>query len=142
MALICLPMSQASAEVTWQETQKLDFGKWLVLGNRSVEQIEVFVGGGYTNTSGVVMLEPPQPAIYELEGLPPFIFIYDIQITVTDPLSPDLTVENFGTQSNATNADGETTLRIGATVTTSGDGNQINDGSYAGNIEIQLIVEP
>jgi hypothetical protein len=124
------------------EVQKLSFGKWAVTNNNSIRTITLGTDGNYTNSPSMVMINPPQVGIYNIDGLPPGTSFPSVNVTMTQQMrgagGPAFTVDNFTTLIPATNGAGETTLTLGATAKTSGNGQGYPDDTYEGELNIDL----
>lgn len=133
--------SHANAQV-FNETQRLNFGTWLITSNASSYSITLQANGAYSNSPQLVMLNTPTVGIYEISGLPPFQVIGSVTVVMTQALelggSESFTMDNFQTIIPNANAAGETTLRLGARARTSSTGIPYDDGLYAGTLDVTI----
>lgn len=125
------------------ESQRLNFGRWYVQGNNSVETITVSPLGAVSSSSpNLIMFTAPQPGIYTVNGLGAFTLINSVTVLPNQPMTfsgQQFTITNF-TTNHSPNADaaGILVLRIGADAQTSGDGNGYPAGPYTGQIDIEV----
>jgi len=132
--------AHAWADIT--EVQQLSFGKWAVTNNKAVQSITLGTNGNYTNSPSLIMIDPPTVGIYEIDGLPPFTNFPGVQVTVTQSMTgvggAYFNVDSFSIQIPSTDGDGKTTLTLGATAKTSGNGQGYADERYEGELNIDL----
>jgi hypothetical protein len=135
------PLSFAHAQV-FNETQRLDFGLWLVTSNSSNYNITLQANGSYSNSPQLFMLDTPRVGIYQITGLPPFQVIGSVTVVMSQALefgaSQSFTMDNFQTIIPNANGAGETTLRLGARARTSGTGLPYADATYAGILDVTI----
>lgn len=137
--LACIPVSSAAI----LESQRLNFGRWYVQGNSSVETITVSpLGAVSTSTPNLIMFTAPQAGVYTVNGLGAFTLINSVTVTPNQPMvqgGQQFTITNFTTD-HSPNADaaGILVLRIGADAQTSGDGNGYPAGPYTGQFDIEV----
>ena len=133
----------AQAQVNIIQVQKLQFGKWHFGDNSSAVTITVSPTGVInSNSPNITMLTPPTPGIYNINGLPAFAPINDVVVLVGLPMqmgADQFTLNNFTT--NIADADGlgNTQLRLGADLVTSGDNQIYPGGTYDGEISIEIV---
>jgi hypothetical protein len=123
------------------EIQALDFGRWAITSNSASYHITVQTDGSYSNSSQLVMLEPPQQGIYQVDGLPPNADILSVDVTMVQPLQgggEEFTMDNFQVIAPDANGLGVTTITLGARANTSGNGGSYSDGPYSGVLEIEI----
>lgn len=139
LAGIAAPLT-AHAEIT--QLQKLDFGEWAVTDNRSTHKIILNTDGSYTASSNsMVMLSPPKNGVYEVTELPAYNTINSVNVTVIQPMQGTggmFLIDDFTTLTPAADEDGVTTITLGATASTTGDGQGYNDDDYTGELQIEI----
>lgn len=134
-------MPFASAAIL--ESQRLNFGRWYIQGNNSVESITVTpMGAVSTSSPNLIMFTAPQPGIYTVNGLGAFTLINSVTVTPnTDMINggQQFTIDNF-TTNHSPNADaaGILVLRVGADAQTSGNGLGYAPGLYNGLFDIEV----
>lgn len=135
------PISSSWAQVI-TETQRLNFGTWLISSNASNYSITVQPNGSYSNSPQLVMLSPPSPGVYSVTGLPPFATILSVVVVMSQPLeapaAESFTMDNFQSIIPDANGAGNTTLTLGARANTSGNGNGYNDATYGGVLDVTI----
>jgi len=133
-------ISVANAQVI--ELQQLQFGEWVVTDNATQQTVTVNPDGSSSYSSGLIMLQSPQHGIYRIEGLPPFSTIIGFDIVMTQamdgPGAPTFSMDSFQTSADPVDGNGETILRLGATARTTGDGQGYPDGTYDGELTIDI----
>ncbi len=112
------------------------------MDNNTPSTIIVTPAGGVTYGAKVVDGPvAPQAGEYLLEGLTPDTALV---VTVSDATlvlagNPALLISDFTTNNPTTDSNGDATLFIGATLTTSGNGSYYGSGHYAGTMGITII---
>jgi hypothetical protein len=137
---VVLPASVLADPVT---IQRLDFGRLLVKKNNSLQSITVNTDGSYSATSEIIVLDPPEVGIYEIDGLNPSSTISSVTVNVTDPLqcgcsSEQYFMDSFVVVAPPTNSSGVTTITIGARAQTSGNNNAYGSGLYEGELSLSF----
>jgi len=138
-----LALSSAPAKANITEVQPLRFGEWIVANNDTEQTVTINTDGSYTNSAGLIMIQNPQHGIYRIDSLPPFAIIMGFDIVMTEPmtgLSNSFTMDNFQTSADPVDGNGETTLRLGATARSSGDGQPYPDATYNGELTIDIYM--
>lgn len=137
--ILCNPLP-ALADIN--ELQPLNLGRWVVTRNTSQFHITVNTDGSYSNSTQLIMIEPPQQGIYQVTDLPPFTPISSVTVSVFTPLAGDgqsFTLDNFqAIAPPATDGAGETTITLGLRARTSGNGNGYSDTTYNGTLQIDI----
>lgn len=140
--MLILPVSGALAQTALSESQPLTFGTWAVTNNSSSHSITVETNGSYTHSPDLLMITPPQEGVYQITGLPSEAAINSVTVTMTQALefggSEDFTMDDFDTIAPNADINGETVITLGATAYTSGNSNPYSDGSYSGELSIQI----
>lgn len=141
--LLLLSSLPARADVSFNETQALDFGEWAVLGNHGAYSISLAANGSYSSSSSrLIMIRAPQVGIYRVSGLPGDTIINGVNVTVNDPMSKagseSFTLDNFDVSVPNANSAGETTITLGARANTTGSGISYDDGVYTGELNLEL----
>lgn len=143
LPLLCLAGAHNAARAAVNEIQALDFGKWFIGRNDGVYSVTVQTNGGYSSSPELVMLEgPPAPGIYEISGLPEDSEIVSVDVTVSDPMtlggSASLSIGAFQVIAPDTDENGVTTVTLGATVQTSGNGTSYGNGTHIGELTLEF----
>ncbi len=142
MAAFAFMPLQVKAAAVFDEVNPLNFGKWIILGNRSVYTVTVNTNNSYSNSPGIIMLEAPEAGVYDISGLPANTAILSIDVTMVSPLSgpggENLALDNLTATAPDTDGDGKTTLRLGGRAKTSGNGTGLGAGHYTGEVEITI----
>jgi hypothetical protein len=136
---LCVFPIPAKADIT--ELQPLRFGEWIVTNNDTVQTVTVNTDGSYNNSAGLIMLQAPQQGIYRIDGLPPFAIIMGFDIVMTEPMTGagnSFTMDSFQTTADPVDGSGETTLSLGATARSSGNGQPYPDTTYNGELTIDI----
>jgi hypothetical protein len=132
----------ATAQAQVIELQQLQFGEWVVTDNATEQTVTVNTDGSSSNSSGLIMLQSPQEGVYRIEGLLPFSTIIGFDIVMTEPMDgpgvPTFSMDSFQTSADPVDGNGETILRLGATARTTGDGQGYPDGTYNGELTIDI----
>ncbi len=118
------------------EDTSLNFGTIALKDNLAQYNLRVALNGQITNDDAIVILSPGYPAQFSLTGFPANTLITisvspaagDTQLAgFTNPSSSQFQVHNFETLSPFnTDANGEKTFTMGATLTTSGIGSYMD----------------
>ena len=143
MTLLWLATVPAVA-ATLTDIVNLSFGSFALMDNATPQTIVVTPAGGVTYGAKVVDgPTPPQAGEYLLEDLTPdtalVITIDDTTLNRVGGGSPAFTISDYVTNNPTTNAGGDATLLVGATLTTSGTGVHYESGSYTGTMAITII---
>ncbi|MDH5258742.1 MAG: DUF4402 domain-containing protein [Gammaproteobacteria bacterium] len=127
----CLVIPPAYSD-TIIEQSYLDFGTIALKNNASTYTIRVRYTGQIINDPEIIIVTPGTPAEYLLTGFPAStlltITVTSLAGITTSPISPvpgnqQFTISNFDyLPSVSTNATGEATIYVGATLTSSGTG--------------------
>lgn len=137
-----LASDAAQAQANFTQVQKLDFGKWFFGDNSSVAMVTVNPVGVVSSSGPIIMLESPKPGIYNITGLPAFTSIIGVTVTGIPPTlefsGRTFDIDNFTTQIPDADGSGNTQLRLGADLETSGDGLAYPGGTYDGQINIEI----
>ncbi|MBF0472060.1 MAG: DUF4402 domain-containing protein [Gammaproteobacteria bacterium] len=146
-------LTGVSAAETITEVNRLSFGKIVVLDNSEVSTVTIYADGRQPKSSGdIVILDEGTHAIYQLFDFPP-LQVVSIRVTggimytgVLGGSKGNFTLSDFtlpgtvGGEINPptarTDANGDLTLLIGATFSTSGDGRTYYDGDYSATVDI------
>ncbi len=142
MVVIFVLCHSSAAMADMSEMQPLNFGRWIVIENNTPSQVTVQTNGSYSNSPQLIMLEPPQQGIYQVTDLPPFAQIIGIDVTMVQPMQggvgEEFTLDNFQVISPNADGAGMTTLTLGGRAQTSGSGNNYEDSTYNGTLEIDI----
>lgn len=136
--ILCNPLP-ALADIN--ELQPLNLGRWVVTRNTSQFHITVNTDGSYSNSTQLIMIEPPQQGIYQVTDLPPFTPISSVSFTLVAPMSyggQSVTLDNFQYLIPTTDGAGETQLTVGMRARTSGNSQGYEDGQYSGTLEVDI----
>lgn len=134
--------SHASAAVT--TIQAFNMGNFIVADNSSVQTVSVTTSGIVNYSSGLIEISPTaQPGIYDIDGLPANMAIASITVTSLGPLGGptggnQFSIGSFQTTFGSTDGAGVARIRLGATVSTTGNGNPYPDQAYTGNIQLDI----
>lgn len=136
-----LAMGTAPAQAQITETQRLDFGQWAVTSNATQYSVTINANGTYSNSPELIMLSPPREGEYLVQGLPNGATISSVDVIMTMPMSgpgsEDFIIDNFDIVAPDP-VGGETTITLGARAVTSGNGNSYGDGSYTGELTLEI----
>lgn len=142
-ALALFPLRPVAAAGSLTVIEPLDFGTFALKDNKGRYTIVLAPDDAYTHSDEIVIGNPePQRGEYLLEGLPPDTLL---DITITDaalrkPGNPDFTISDYTINDPlTTDASGNATLYIGATLTTSGTGAYNYTGRYTGTFNISVV---
>jgi hypothetical protein len=120
-------VTPVKSEIT--ELQALSFGTVVVISNTSPESFTIQKNGFINNSAGLRTMNNHQPAIFEVTDLNPNSF-YNTTIDISTPsFTPQggsaetftLSISDFDSRVQA-NAQGVLQIRVGGTITTSGNG--------------------
>jgi len=134
------------------EIHHLDFGTFAITNNTAPHAMVVpYDGSPATYDPEIIPNTDPQRGEYALENLPPNVTFYvgvqvpnpgDGGVTMDNPTAvsgstgPGLTVSNFTASDVTTDNNGDATLYIGATLTTSGNGAMYATDTFNGSYDI------
>jgi hypothetical protein len=121
------------------EIQRLHFGSWVVVNTMAPQSIVVGTDGSYSQSGGLVMLEAPVEGIYTILDLPEFATINSVTVTVLEDLQAGgqvFTMDDFNVIAPDADINGETTITIGGTASTTGGGSPYPDATYNGQIHL------
>ncbi len=123
--------------------QAFDFGEWILKNNNAQHEITVNVNGSYAfDSAGFIEISPPQPGIYDIDGLTPSTAISSVDITRISVLSgtgPWFDIINLQESHSATtDAGGVARVTVGGTAQTSGSGALYADQTFNGVVQIQI----
>lgn len=137
-----LAMGTAPAQAQLSEVQPFNFGNWIVADNNGTRDITVQADGNYTHSPQLIMLSPPQPGIYRLDGLAPFADILSVDVTMNQPMSsggPEIFImDNFDVLAPDADGFGTAFITIGARARTSASGTGYAEGSYSGSLDLVI----
>lgn len=123
--------------------QALSFGEFVTTNNNAQYDITINTDGSYTyDSAGFIPIIDPVEGIYDLEGFTPFDAVTSVTVTPLTVLtrgSQGFAMVNMQEQHDP-NADASGVVRvtIGGTARSNGNGNVYLDGTYSGNIEIEV----
>lgn len=140
LALLCI-MTTYPACADIAVLQELDFGTWVVTNNAAPRNVTVATDGSYSNSAQMIMLNPPQEGVYQIDGLPPGGVIINVTVTMTQAMQfggQSFTLDNFDVVAPDPDGNGETVLTLGARASTSGGGIGYPDGTYNGQLLIDI----
>lgn len=142
-ALLCASIP-AYARAYLNDVVNLSFGSFALINNDTPQTIVVPPAG--SAVFGVNVIEGPTPPVageYFLEDLTPNTLL---DVTIADTTlsrfgggSPLFTITDFTTNTPTTDGNGDATLFVGATLTTSGSGAHYESGNYTGTMDITII---
>lgn len=125
----------------------MDFGRIAVTNYNTVGSLVLNPDGSYNASPEILVLDPPAPARFEADGLPPNTAA---ALTVTDAnatlggtgTGQGFTVEDFVPSPSTLVSNGAGTLvfDLGATLRSEGDGGSYTDGSYTADITVTLVL--
>jgi hypothetical protein len=139
--LAVLVLIQASPVFAHVEIQPIFFGRWVITANDANYFISLAPDGSYSNSSELIMLEPPQAGIYTFDGFTDGVQINDVTVSIAEPLdygSSTFLMDDFQVIYPPTSTGGEITIEFGARARTSGDGNNYGDGLYTGVLTVEI----
>lgn len=126
-----------------QELDPLSFGSFLVQSNATVSTLTVALDGPPLASGSIIILASGAPGRYRIGGLAGNTTL-TISITASPLLGPGLVSQYFELAAFdhpptvITNALGQATFRVGATLSTSGTNVPYTEGSYTGTIDIMI----
>lgn len=148
LALLCAILIQHVSAVraqpypTIDTSQAMSFGTFAVRNNTAQHMIVIDpITGNATYDAALLEIDPVQRGIYVMEGLPPNTPIALIFTNATLSPSgggPSFSVSDFTDNSPVSDAAGDATFLVGATLRTSGNGQHYNSDSYAGTFDLQI----
>lgn len=150
--LICAYENTAGA-ADMVQIQSLYFGQFAYVDNSVPRTIVIAPDDTVTYDDDIIEGNiPARRGEYQLTDFPPNMMIHtgvtvptpptDGGVTLTNssgitlPASESFTLSNFTTNEPITDGNGDATLYIGATLTTSGNGQNYDTGSYTGTYDI------
>ena len=139
---LALLAAEARAGIT--TIQALSFGNYVVANNNSVQTVTVSLSGNVTASSGLLEITPTaQQGIYDIDGLPANMAISSITVTALGPLAGptggnQFSLGSFQTSFGSTDGAGVARIRLGATASTTGNGNPYPDQTYTGSIQLDF----
>jgi len=139
--LLVIFIGNASADQT--EITPLSFGRFVVANNATVSTLTIYHDGKNPRaTNNIYPIEQGRPGEYFLSGFPAFTPL-DITVIANDDLTTDGPTEEFVVSDVTfddvtTDANGEGTLIIGATLSTSGNGTGYVSSDYDAVIMINI----
>lgn len=123
---------------------ELSFGLLAIPKNNNISSVIVTRSGRTSSTGSIFILEPGTPGEHTITGLAPYTYVNLSVSTPVEPIDtysgPTLRITAIEMQSagNA-NANGELSFFMGATLSTSGDGNAYLSGAtYNFRIPIEI----
>lgn len=125
------------------EITPLSFGRFVIADNSSVSTLTVYYDGRNPRASNKIYpIERGTPGEYQLSNYPAFMPL-NITIISTDDLSTsgpteEMTLSNFTHANIRTDANGQAVLIVGATLSTSGNGNNYVSSNYSANYIINI----
>jgi len=123
----------------------LNFGKIIIADNKAISSLKILPDGGCYVNGNILIIEECSPAEIYFYNFPPNTQLYftttisneDIQSADTGSAKFRLS-EVTSEQHKVTNENGEVTLYIGGTLTTTGVGNGYRDSSYQGHYRVSV----
>ncbi|MBI2235143.1 MAG: DUF4402 domain-containing protein [Micavibrio aeruginosavorus] len=148
LALLCTfltqqaPAVQAQPYPTIDTSQAMSFGTFAVRNNTAQHMIVIDpITGNGTYDAALLEIDPVQRGIYVMEGLPPntpiTLIFTNATLTPSGP-GPSFSVSDFTDNSPVSDAAGDATFLVGATLRTSGNGQHYNSDSYSGTFDLQI----
>lgn len=149
----CAGASQA-APISMDEIQELDFGEFAIRNNAAPHTITVAIDNSTVYDPDIISNIDAQRGEYEFRNLPPNVIFY-VGIAVPNPPTEgglildnpnnlthgggeSFALGNFTANDLSTDGAGNGTLYVGATLTTSGNGNTYADGNFNGSFDLTL----
>jgi hypothetical protein len=129
---------------TITEIQQLDFGTIVVANTSTNRELILQPNNGYISDPFIYVMDDPQAGEYHVTGATPNA-PYTISFDTTIPLQgggTDFTLDDFTAMPATliTNASGEATFTVGATLTAISGGSYI-DGNYDGQLDITITLD-
>lgn len=135
------------------QIQALHFGEFAYVDNSVPRTIVIAPDDTVTYDDDIIEGNvPAHRGEYQLTDFPPNMIIHtgvtvptpptdggvtlDNSSSVSLPASESFTLSNFTTNEPITDGNGDATLYIGATLTTSGNGQSYSDGNYTGTYDV------
>lgn len=124
--------------------QAFNMGHFIVANNNSVQTVSVSTSGVVNYSSGLIEISSTaQPGIYDIDGLPANMAISSITVTALGPLAGptggnQFSLGSFQTSFGSTDGAGVARIRLGATASTTGNGNPYPDQTYTGSIQLDF----
>ncbi len=133
--------SDSRAGVT--TVQALSFGSFISKKNDAQYDITINTDGSYSfDAAGFIEISAPQEGIFDLDGMTPNAAITSVTITQVTPLSGAnevIQMVNFQeTHPATTDGSGVARIVVGATARTTGTGDNYNDFTHTGALQIQI----
>lgn len=137
-----LAINSIQAQADSAEITPLSFGRFVVANNGSVSTLRVRHDGRAQVVSGSIYpIEFGTAGEYYLSGYPAFtpltISISGFDLS-TDGPTEEFTISDFTFEDVTTDENGEATLIVGATISTSGNGNSYVNSTYDATINITI----
>lgn len=120
--------------------QKLRFGELIITDNDTCHTITVNPNGSFGHSDAIIKITDPQPGIYQIDDLIPNSVIH-VNVTQIQPLSGGnnfFTLKDFQVIHTNSDASGLTTVTLGATAETSGNGLPYDSRTYNGTLQIEI----
>ena len=123
--------------------QAFSFGSFVVKKNDAQYDITINTNSTYSfDSGGYIEISNPTEGIYDITGLPPSTAIVSVVVTQVTPLS--FSGKNFQmlsfqeTHPGSTDPAGVARIEVGGTARSSGDMTAYPDGTYNGQVQIQI----
>ena len=146
LALVGLTLIGSAETLRAQELtqiQGISFGAFAILDNSAPRSITVAPNNNVTGDPNIAIATDPTRGEYLLTNQDPSraldISVSVGSLTLNDSGGHSMTVDTFTDNNPSTDVNGDATVYIGATLTTSGSGTVYNDGSYEDN-NMSLII--
>lgn len=143
--LFIIPQIQVSADTGVDIISALDFGEIVVLNDAAVHTVQVTSTGGYNTEGGIYTLEAGHPAELYFYGYPAYTHLYfDVSFASTgltnynNNATFQLEVEPVD-EYKITDGNGATTLKVGATLKTSGTNDDYVNSDYVGYFRVTVV---
>lgn len=140
LLLLCLTSAAYAQTIT--ENQPLRFGELSLTNNNAARQVILNSSGGYTADSEFIVFNDPQLGNVTASGYLPLI---TLNIVISDATLTGGSAASFVIKDTFTNpatittdASGEATFDVGATLESDGSGITHTDDSYDGNYTITI----
>ena len=136
LVLMCLAHDVCLAAIT--EVQPVRFGSFALRNNSAQHSMAVAPDGSITADASFVRLDDGSPGVFELSGLPPSttlsVGMADILLAPTSGGGPSFSVSSviFDPPVPVTDALGQVTLNVGATIRTDGSGTMYSNTDFSG----------
>ena len=128
---------------TIDTSQAMSFGRFAVRANdmQYTIVIDPMTGNGTFDTNGFIEIDPVQRGVYVMVGLPanmPILLSFTNSFLSPSGGGPNFSIRDYTHNNPVSDASGNATFYIGATLRTTGGGQHYNSDTYSGTFDLQI----